>query len=101
MGNYKNLKFENSMNGFKQWNKEFPPMDKDAVKAEGYKKHEDYYLECQLVQGFLGANKFVNTSVRVYDPESKNFEYVGMDKENELLSTVFKSKVESFKNKHL
>lgn len=101
MANYKNLKFNNTMNDFKRWNKEFPPMNPEAVKATGYKNHEDYYLECQLVQGFLGAGKFVNASVRVYDQEDKNFEYVGMDKENELLNTVFKSKVESFKAKHL
>ena len=101
MANYKNMRFSNTTEGFKSWNKNFPPMDPSAVKATGYQKKDDYYLECQLVQGFLGAGKFVSTSVRMYDPESADFEYVGMDKANELLNTVFKNKVESFKAKHL
>jgi hypothetical protein len=100
MANYKGIKFNNSMDEFKRWSKEFPPMDQEAVKAVGLKKHDNYYLELQLVQGFLTDDSFVSASVREYDPEDKNFEYVGVDIEKELLGTVFKSKVESFAAKH-
>lgn len=100
MANYKGIKFNNSMEDFKRWSKEFPPMDKDAVKAVGRKRHDDYYLELQLVQGFLTDDKFVSASVRQYDPEHQNFEYVGMDLEKELLDTVFENKLNSFSSKH-
>lgn len=105
MGNYKGIKFNNTMEGFKRWNKEFPPMDKDAVKAQGFKREQiqddTYYMELQLVQGFLSPDsKFISANIRKYDPESQNFEYVGIDKEKELIDTVFHSKIGSFREKH-
>lgn len=81
MGNYKGIKFANTMEGFKRWTKEFPPMDKDAVKAKGYQKKDDLYLELQLVQGFITDSKFVSASVRKFDHESENFENVGFEEE--------------------
>jgi hypothetical protein len=76
-------------------------MDENAVKAQGFKKYNDYYLELQLVQGFLAPDsKFIAASVREYSPNDQDFSYVGMEKEKELLETVFKSKVDSFKSKH-
>lgn len=99
MANYKGLTFSNTTEGFKRWSKEFPPLEK-PVKT-GYKKHDDYYLELQLVKGFLGSSPFVSTSVRQYDPEDKDFRVVDNATEKELLNTVFSSKVENFKNKWL
>lgn len=99
MGNYKNMTFSNTMEGFKAWSKEFPPMDKDAVTKTAFQKKDGYYLELQLVEGFLGAEPFVNASVRQYDEYSRNFEYVGMEKEKELLSSIFRNKVEHFKTR--
>lgn len=100
MGNYKGIKFANTMEGFKRWTKEFPPMDKDAVKAKGYQKKDDLYLELQLVQGFITDSKFVSASVRKFDHESENFENVGFEEEKELLGTIFSSKVKQFEQKH-
>jgi hypothetical protein len=101
MSNYKNMKFSNTTEDYRRWIKNFPPLDPDAVKATAVKKYENYYLECQLVQGFITDSKFINTSVRVYDRDEQNFEYVETEKQKELLNTVFKNKVDSFKNKHL
>jgi hypothetical protein len=101
MGNYKNLKFSNTLAGFKDWVKEFPPLSPEDVKAQGFKKEGDIYLELQLVRGFLGSDGFVAANIREYDHESKNFEYVGMEKEKELTEGLFKNKIESFRAKHL
>jgi hypothetical protein len=100
MANYKGIKFNNSMDDFKRWSKEFPPMDQDAVRAVGRKRHEDYYLELQLVQGFITDDSFVSASVRQYDPEQQNFENVGNELEKELLDSVFEKKLSSFISKH-
>ena len=97
--NHKNMTFNNDMQGFKSWCKEFPPLDPEAVTKKAFQKKEDYYLELQLVEGFLGADSFVNASVREFDHENRNFEYVGMDKEKELLSSIFRNKVEHFKTR--
>jgi hypothetical protein len=101
MANYKNARFSNSMDGFKSWTRNFPPLSSSDVKATGYKKYDNYYLELQLVKGFLSPDsKFVSASVREYDPADADFSYVGTEKEKELLDTVFKSKVDSFTTKH-
>lgn len=101
MGNYKGLKFTNNMDSFKNWCNAFPLLDAYAVKATGYKNEGNYYMELQLVEGFLNGPKFIATSIREYNHETKDFENISMEKEKELLETVFKNKYESFKEKYL
>jgi hypothetical protein len=100
MANYKGIKFNNTTEDFKRWTKEFPPLDKDAVVAQGFKKEGNYYMELQLVDGFLGAGKFVSATIREYVPAEADFESISYDKEKELLAGPFKNKLEAFKTKY-
>lgn len=97
--NYKNMTFNDNMQGFKAWCKEFPPLDKDAVKHQAFQKKDGYYLELQLVKDFLGADPFVHANIRAYDEENRNFECISTEKEKELLESIFRDKVRNFETR--
>lgn len=101
MSNHLGMRFNNSMDGFKYWTRTFPPLDPHAVKKTGYKKSGDYYLEVQLVQGFITENAFVSPNVYKYNAEDADFEHVYGEEKERLLATVFKQKVADFEAKHL
>jgi hypothetical protein len=100
MANSKNMTFPNTTEGFRQWDRTFPPMSPEDVKAIGFKKHGDYYLQLQLVEGFLSPGKFVSAHVRKYDHGERDFNNIPNEEERHLIDTVFSHHVKAFETKH-
>ncbi len=74
--NYKNLEFPDTLEGFKEWIKEFPHMIKPVAKKV-FKDDLGNYFELHKVQ--MSGEPFLGISVRVYNEEDKDFHIISTE----------------------
>jgi len=108
MTNYKNIKFPNSLNGFKAWCNEFPNMFKDEVLKTCYYQAEkdgiSYYMEINKVHSFLSDRSspkkwFLGVGFRKYEPEQQDFIITSLE-EKEICKTLFYIQAKKFCDKN-
>lgn len=98
MYNYKNLKFKDSLDGFKRWTYEFEPLERgENVK---YFQKNGYYLSLEHVHGSYGSGNwkydFVGATLRVF----KDYEFEFPNNKDEILQTVFAAEIADYEKQN-
>lgn len=79
MGNYKNKKYPDTLAGFKDWCRDFPPLER-GTKVRYYEK-DGLYLCLEHVRGSYsggGGYDFIGVTLKRYDSDDLDFDWVGM-----------------------
>ncbi len=98
MPNYKGIQYENTKEDFIKWNRDFPnPLDKG--KYHRYYKKGDYYL-CLCYVEFMGG-KFVGKTLRKYNHDTKDFDFVSDEAEEQGLLSAWENRIRRYESTFL
>jgi len=108
MTNFKNMKFPNTLEGFKRWCKTFPnAFSSETLKTCYYQAEKDeinYYMEINKVHSFLSDRQsppkwFLGVGFRKYDTEQQDFIITSLD-EKQICKDLFYIQAKSFCDKN-